>query len=103
MNTGNVIKKLRQDKKLTQDELSRILGVKKSSIQKYESGAVSNLKMETIRTLCDYFNVPPSLIVFPEHKDTNNVFVFMKSLNKEGTIKVIEYARDLVDCGNYKN
>ena len=116
MNSGNVIKKLRQDKKLTQDELSRILGVNKSSIQKYESGAVNNLKMDTIRALCELFKVPPWVFIYPEHLGTldnlskfqyknyanENIGVTL-SLNEEGLKKLIEYARDLVDCGNYKN
>jgi DNA-binding XRE family transcriptional regulator len=43
---------------MTQDELANKLLVNKSSIQKYESGAVFNLKMETIRDLCQLFSIP---------------------------------------------
>lgn len=116
MNTGKVIKKLRQDEDMTQDELSKILGVNKSSIQKYESGAVNNLKMGTIRTLCELFKVPPWVFIFPEHlggyehlpkfkyKNAMNENIgFVTSLNEEGLQKLVEYARDLVDSGNYKN
>lgn len=115
MNAGKVIKKLRQDENLTQDALSIILGVNKSSIQKYESGAVSNLKMETIRTLCETFRVPPWVFIFPEHLindehlvkfkhrgDVNNNVGFIALLNEEGITKLAEYARDLVDSGNYQ-
>ena len=52
METGDVIKKLRNEKKFTQSELGIMLGVNTSSIQKYESGATKNLKLETIRELC---------------------------------------------------
>lgn len=38
MHTGKVIKFLRTYKNMTQDQLSDVLGVNKSSIQKYESG-----------------------------------------------------------------
>lgn len=115
MNTGKIIKKLRQDAGLTQDELSAILNVNKSSIQKYESGAVSNLKMETIRTLCETFKVPPWVFVFPEYltdydhlpkfKFKNNLtdsIHFALLLNEEGLTKILEYTRDLIDSGNYK-
>lgn len=115
MNTGKVIKKLRQDENLTQGELSAILNVNKSSIQKYESGAVSNLKMDTIRTLCELFKVPPWVFIFPEHlgsyenlpkfkykNDMNENIGFATALNEEGLTKLVEYARDLVDSGNYR-
>ena len=48
LNMSNIIKILRNQKGLTQDELGAYLGVKKSAIQKYESGAIVNLKSETI-------------------------------------------------------
>lgn len=116
MHTGKVIKILRKEKELTQDQLSEVLGVKKSSIQKYESGAVSNLKMETIKKLCQYFDVPPWMFVFPEllrneedvlnfrqngNLEENLDFAF--SLNSRGVRKVLDYAKDLIDSGNYKS
>lgn len=55
MQAGEIIKKLRQLNSLTQENFAKVLGVKKSSVQKYELGAVSNLKMETIRTICEEF------------------------------------------------
>lgn len=54
---------------MSQEELGEILGVKKSAIQKYESGAVSDLKASTIRTLCYTFHTYPSYFVFPEHHE----------------------------------
>lgn len=69
MKTGEVIKKLRNQKKITQSELGIMLGVNTSSIQKYESGATKNLKLETIRELCHIFDVPPLMFVFPETLD----------------------------------
>lgn len=116
MHTGKVIKILRKNKKLTQDQLSEILGVKKSSIQKYESGAVNNLKMQTLRDLCEYFNVPPWIFVFPERiQDENFVEDFLElsdenfnlnlsyfyRINRSGRVKVLIYARDLIASGNY--
>lgn len=115
MHTGNVIKKLRQEEDLTQGELSAILDVNKSSIQKYESNAVPNLKMDTIRKLCELFKVPPWVFIFPEylanedhllrfrHKGDMSANVGVVAvLNEEGLTKLVEYARDLVDSGNYQ-
>ncbi|WP_304960528.1 helix-turn-helix domain-containing protein [Thomasclavelia cocleata] len=58
--TGERIKKLRKEKGLTQEQLGKLLGVKKSAIAKYENNRVENLKKETIQKLSDIFNVPAS-------------------------------------------
>lgn len=63
MPTGNIIKTLRSRHNLTQEELGNLLGVKKSAIQKYESGTIRNLKIDTIRNLCKTFSVPPIVFV----------------------------------------
>lgn len=63
MNTGDIIKELRTNKGLTQEELGIVLGVKKAAIQKYENGSVENLKRTSIKKLADYFNVSPLYIM----------------------------------------
>lgn len=115
MHTGDIIKFLRNEKNLTQKDLSKILGVNLSSIQKYESGAVSNLKMDTIRTLSEYFNLSPIVFIFSEDVELDSLLTgrFVKgkyfdhtktvmALNDEGVNKVMEYAVDLLDSGNYR-
>lgn len=112
--TGEIIKILRKYENLTQDELASILEVKKSSIQKYESGAVSNLKRDTIRTLCTYFKVPPWVLIFPELVESEEVLnkmqyenhllenvEFLLTLNDDGKEKVLDYAQDLIDSEKY--
>lgn len=68
--TGTLFKLIRQEHELTQSELGEILGLKKSAIQKYESGAIRNFKSETIRKLCERFELPSYLfIAMPEDID----------------------------------
>ena len=94
--------------------MSKILGVNLSSIQKYESGAVNNLKMETIRKLSDHFNLSPIVFIFPEEVEYDSLCTgrFIKgryfdhtkivmALNDEGVNKVFVYAADLLASGNY--
>lgn len=112
MQTGEVIKFLRKNFNMTQDELAIKLQVNKSSVQKYESGAVSNLKMDTIRDLCRLFSVPPWVFVFPEHITSEEVLGYVAGskhaedssifLNKEGIQKAIEYVRDLSEIERYR-
>ena len=115
MHAGDIIKFLRNQKNLSQKELGKILGVNISRIQKYESGAVSNLKMETIRKLSDYFDLSPIVFIFAEDVDLDSLLTgrFIKgryfdhtktvmALNDEGVAKVMQYAVDLHDSGNYQ-
>ena len=61
--TGEIIKLLRKENGLTQEELGKKLGVQKSAIAKYERGEIVNLKRETIQKLSEIFNVMPSYIM----------------------------------------
>lgn len=62
-NTGTIIKQLRKEHHLTQEELGQIVGVQKSAIAKYEAGKIKNLKRETIERMSDLFGVLPSYIM----------------------------------------
>lgn len=116
MTTGKIIKFLRQRKGLTQSELSEILGVTKNSIQKYESDDVPNIKTETIRKICAYFEINAEYLIFPERftghdlnvlllwdRELRSHIQYITYLNDEGIQKVLDYARDLVECGNYQD
>ena len=116
MSTGKIIKFLRQHHGLTQEELAEILEVKKSSIQKYEANDVPNLKIGTIRKLSKEFGICAEAFIFPEYYRYLNLKEVVKhneklqehntlllyALNDKGKEKVFEYAKDLVDSGNYK-
>jgi len=114
MHAGDIIKFLRTENNLTQKDLSKVLRVNLSSVQKYESGAVSNLKMDTIRTLSEYFDLSPIVFIFAEEVELDSLLAgrFIKgryfdhtktlmALNDEGVNKVMEYAVDLLASGNY--
>ena len=60
---GNRIKQLRHEKGLTQEELGKRLGVQKAAVQKWESGAVKNLKRETLKKLSEIFEVSPAVFI----------------------------------------
>lgn len=77
--TGERIKKLRKEKGLTQEQLGKLLGVKKSAIAKYENNRVENLKKETIQKLSEIFEVPASYFLGIESHDqpiiTNSITI----------------------------
>ena len=49
MEMGEIIKQLRLQKGITQEELGKVIGVQKSAIRKYESGMVENIKRSSIK------------------------------------------------------
>ncbi|MCX7747318.1 MAG: helix-turn-helix domain-containing protein [Clostridia bacterium] len=51
-----IIKKLRVEKDLTQDELAKVLNVKRSTVSGYESGR-NEPSYEILQKLSDYFDV----------------------------------------------
>ena len=59
MIVGEYIKQLRIASGLTQEELGKLLGVKRAAVNKWESGMVQNLKRTTIQKLADIFQVNP--------------------------------------------
>lgn len=60
---GDIIRRLRIERGMTQEELGKVIGVQKSAIRKYESGAVENIKRSSIKKMADLFGVSPSYIL----------------------------------------
>ena len=63
MTTGEIIKTLRQKKGLSQEELGKLIGVKKAAINKYETGLVVNLRRDVIQKLASALNTTPTVIM----------------------------------------
>lgn len=78
MNIGALIKKLRTEHGYSQEELGSMLGVQRAAVQKWECGAVKNLKRETIKKLSEIFNVPPSSFIDDDYLSYGNVISFPK-------------------------
>ena len=73
---GDRIKRLRLEKNITQEDLAKIIGLKRSAIAKYENGIVENMKQTTIKTMADFFGVKPSYLMCIEDED-NNYFEYI--------------------------
>lgn len=108
LQTGDIIKKLRIENKYTQSELAIMLDLQLSTLQKYESGAIQNLKLDTLRELCHIFDVPPIVFVFPNiDKQFKKALIYWllreySDLNDVGSNKVIEYINDLRQIEKYR-
>lgn len=90
MEMGEIIKQLRLQKGITQEELGRVIGVQKSAIRKYESGMVENIKRSSIKKLADYFGVSPSFLLGYEDSSTLIYGSIVGDQNNNNVINVNE-------------
>ena len=58
-NMAAKISKLRQEKNLTLEEMAQKVGVSKSTVLKWESGSISNMRRDKIAKIAKALNVSP--------------------------------------------
>ena len=60
MTIGNIIKIRRKELRLTLEEVGKKVGVSKSTVAKWESGFISNMRRDRIALLADTLQISPS-------------------------------------------
>jgi len=83
METGTKLKKLREKKRISQEELAHLLGVSQVTVGKWEQG--SSIKHEYIKKLADVFEIPADYLL--EEKE---VKIVNNTDNKENSINAFE-------------
>ena len=63
MNLGERIKKRRHELGLTLLDVSKALGVKEATVQRYESGEIKTLKYDTITKLAEILHTSPAILM----------------------------------------
>lgn len=124
MTMGDIIKKLRLEANMTQEELGQKIGVQKSAIRKYEKGEVENIKRSTIKTMAELFDVSPCYLMGWEDnynpggklekevslieqiqqqygKDAVQLLTQFNELNELGRTKVLNDISDLTELPKY--
>lgn len=56
------LKQLRIDRDITQAELANLLGISPQAVYKYENGIVTNIPLDKIQVLADFFFVSPAYL-----------------------------------------
>lgn len=72
MGFGERLKSLRKSKKMTQIELSRVLGVDHTTISKWESG-IYETDFETAQRIAQYFGVSADYLLGKENQEVKNL------------------------------
>ena len=60
MNVGQQIKKLREEKGMTLEELGNKVGVGKSTVRKWETGMIANMRRDKIEKVAQALDVSPA-------------------------------------------
>ena len=109
---GKIIRKLRDEKKVTQLHIAEVIGVAQSTYALYEKNR-REPSLGILISIADYFNVtldylagrPPRAVqeTIAEYGQKNKELLDLYyQLNSEGKNKLIEYAQDLINGGRYK-
>ena len=81
MSMGDIIRRLRLGRGMTQEELGNVIGVQKSAIRKYESGMVENIPRSSIQKMAELFGVRPSYLMGFSEEEENKTTA--PSISKE--------------------
>lgn len=118
---GERIKQLRKSLNMSQEELGSKIGVKKSAVNKYETGDVENIPRQSIEIMCRLFSVSPSYLLGIEEledslakevklieqiqevygKEAVDLLQSFTQLNAAGKEKVISYCDDMTENQKY--
>lgn len=121
MDIKDIIKIRREELGLTYEELGKLVGVGKSTVRKWETGMIENMRRDNIVALSKALNISPSVIM---GWDSNNQFIPSPLADKEpklshlstqkvtlinnydklndlGKAKLLDYSNDLVEAPKY--
>ena len=99
LNVGEKIKNRRLDLKLTLEEVGNICGVSKSTVKKWESGEIENMKRDKIVLLAKALKVNPTYVlgIDDEIKPQKSKGVKIPVLGKVAAGVPIEAVEDIID------
>lgn len=63
MDVKDIIRKRREELKLTYEQLGNMVGVGKSTVRKWETGMIENMRRDNIIALANALNISPAIIM----------------------------------------
>jgi transcriptional regulator with XRE-family HTH domain len=70
---GDRIRTLRESRKLSQEDMGKIVGISGAAVSQWESGATKGIKPENFLRFCAYFAVDPYWLAFGAEGDPQGV------------------------------
>lgn len=100
MNSTNMaekIKKLRSERHMTLEEVAAIVGVGKSTVRKWETGMIANMRRDKIASLAKALGTTPAYLMGWEEKEETPVGVRIPVLGHVAAGIPIEAIEDIID------
>ncbi|MEG0133066.1 MAG: helix-turn-helix domain-containing protein [Clostridium sp.] len=115
MEIKDVIRKKREELNLTYEQLGNMVGVGKSTVRKWETGMIENMRRDNIMALAKALNLSPSIIMgwnndksdkieittcLVDMKETKLINSFNK-LNETGKDEALKRISELTEISKY--
>lgn len=71
------LKKYRLEKSMTLEELANVIGVSRQTVQKYESGVISNIPFDKIEKLSKALDISPSILMGWNNKKEKSLYYLL--------------------------
>ena len=88
---GELIRKRREDLKLTIDQVSTFIGVSKSTVSRWETGDIKKIKRSHLFLLANILHLPIETLLGLENKEVENAELVLK---RNELISQIEKIKD---------
>ena len=114
MDIGEKIHQLRLEKGWTLEELGEKVGVGKSTIKRWESGIIANMRRDKIALIANAFGVSPTYLMGWEDKktaivnekaDSEGLLIYaeiLSKLNTEGQQEALKRIQELTELSKYR-
>lgn len=88
------IKQLRLEKEMTLEQVATIVGVGKSTVRKWETGAIANMKRDKIALLASALGTTPTYLMGWKESEENKTSPQFQTLT-EGEMLLLELFRQI--------
>ena len=79
MNIGKIIEERRKELNLTHEEIGNAVGVSKSTVKKWESGYISNMKRDKISLLAKVLQISPTKLIDDDDPIESNATILTQT------------------------
>jgi transcriptional regulator with XRE-family HTH domain len=103
---GERLKRIRNDRNISLDDLAKAIGASSQTVRKYEQGNVSNLRLERILDIADALNILPQELFTNNQSELERVYKealnnYYDELNHAGKKEIVERAYELTQIPKY--
>lgn len=96
------IKSKRLENNLTLEDVAKFIGVSKQTVQKYESGVISNIPSDKVEAMAECFSTTPSYLMgWDEAEDKNaimdTILKYAKEIDEKSMLELLKRFNKLSD------